>query len=230
MKRNEKIPDPDGLKEKIEILSTEDGKIKTIGELLSNDSSRSILKILLDDTMTASQIAQNIGISLPLAMYHLKKMQELGIVSVTTTNENDSKYYTSSKFAFIITSAKVSEKAKTSKSLFNSLKRIYRFAAIGFSGLVSWIILQGMQSIQNPAGMRVPVTATTGNSASQSSAPALAPAVPAPANLAISPAVSPPFMTPIAPTVQHDIWMIAIPLVVIIIGLVIERVLRAYNR
>ncbi|MDE1767725.1 MAG: winged helix-turn-helix transcriptional regulator, partial [Thaumarchaeota archaeon] len=87
------------------------------------------------DTMTANQIAQKIGISLPLVIYHLKKMQDIGIVNTNTTKENDTKYYTSAKFAFIITSAKVSEKAKASKSLFNSLKRIYRFAAVGFGGL-----------------------------------------------------------------------------------------------
>ncbi|HJT10332.1 MAG TPA: winged helix-turn-helix domain-containing protein [Candidatus Nitrosotalea sp.] len=228
MEHNEKTS-PD-VRDKIEILSTEDDKIKTIGELLSNESSRNMLKILLDDTMTANQIAQKIGISLPLAIYHLKKMQELGIVSVST-NQDDSKYYTSSKFAFIITSSKVSEKAKTSKSLFNSLKRIYRFASIGFGGLVSWVVLQSMQSIQNPSGIRAPVNTTTGSTISQSSAPTMAPALPAPANLAISPAVSsPPYLTPIEPTLQHDIWIIVIPLVVIIVGLVIERILRAYNK
>ncbi|MDE1843685.1 MAG: hypothetical protein KGH95_08555, partial [Thaumarchaeota archaeon] len=64
MEKNEKIPEEtssDDLKERIEILSTEDGKIKSIGEMLSNDSSRNILKTLLDDTMTANQIAQKIG-------------------------------------------------------------------------------------------------------------------------------------------------------------------------
>lgn len=219
------------LKERIEILSTEDDKIKSIGELLSNDSSRNILKTLLDDTMTANQVAQKLGISLPLALYHLKKMQEIGIVNVTTTKEDDTKYYTSSKFAFIITSAKVSEKARTSKSLFNSLKRIYRFAAIGFSGLVSWLVLQNTNPTEQPpySGMRVPVPpAITSSPAVQSPAPTLAPAVPAPAHFPIA---APPYMTPVEPSaISHEILVFVIPLVVIISGLVIERILRAYRR
>lgn len=223
MKDNEKIPQEADLREKIEILSAEDDKIKTIGELLSNDSSRNILKILADNTMTANQVAQKTGISLPLAMYHLKKMQELDIVSITT-NENDAKYYTSAKFAFIITSAKASEKAKTSKSLFNSLKKIYRFTAIGFGGLVSWAILQSMQNQQEYSGMRVPVTITGSH---VTNAPAI---VPAPADIPMhAPATLPPYMTPVEPQgIFHE--PLIIPLVVIIVGLVIEIILRAYKR
>ena len=219
------------LKERIEILSTEDDKIKSIGELLSNDSGRSILKLLLDDTMTANQIAQKIGISLPLAMYHLKKMQEIGIVNINTTKESDTKYYTSAKFAFIITSAKVSEKARESKSLFNSLKRIYRFAAIGFSGLVSWLVLQNMQPNVEPqySGTRAPVPpANTLAPAAQSPAPTLAPAVHPQTHFSIA---SPPYMTPVEPSaISHEILIFVIPLVVIIMGLIIERILRAYKR
>jgi hypothetical protein len=173
--------------------------------------------------MTANQIAQKTGISLPLAMYHLKKMQELDIISITT-NENDAKYYTSAKFAFIITSAKASEKAKASKSLFNSLKKIYRFAAIGFGGLVSWTILHSMQSQQEQSGMRTPVT-TTGSLVTN-----VPLTVPVPANIPMHvPATLPPYMTPVEPSgLFHE--TLIIPLVVIIVGLVIEIILRAYKR
>jgi DNA-binding transcriptional ArsR family regulator len=223
MKDNEKIPEEVDLREKIEILSTEDDKIKTIGELLSNDSSRSILKILNDNIMTANQIAQKTGISLPLAMYHLKKMQELGIVSITT-NENDAKYYTSAKFAFIITSARVSEKAKASKSLFNSLKKIYRFTAIGLGGLISWSILQNMQNQQEYSGMRVPVT-TTGTSLTN--APVT---VPAPTDIPMhAPSTLPPYMTPVEPQALFHEPLI-IPLVIVIVGLIIEIIIRAHKR
>ncbi|MDE1813846.1 MAG: winged helix-turn-helix transcriptional regulator [Thaumarchaeota archaeon] len=215
------------LKEKIEIFSTEDDKIKSIGEILSNDSSRSVLKLLLDDTMTANQVAQKAGISLPLAIYHLKKMQDLGIIGIVA-RESDVKYYASTKFAFIITSTKASEMAKSSKSLFNSLKRIYRFAAIGFGGLVSWLVLQGT-SPESSTGIRAPV------SPSPTNAPALQTAVPATAPTILSPthgpATLPPYMTPIEPSwFSHEVLVLVIPLVVIISGLVIERVLKAYKR
>ncbi|MBI3640704.1 MAG: winged helix-turn-helix transcriptional regulator [Thaumarchaeota archaeon] len=216
------MPDKTGLSEKIEILSTDDEKIKAIGELLSNDSSRGILKLLLDDTMTANQIAQKTGVSLPLAIYHLKKMQELGIVNIMA-KENDTKYYASTKFAFVILSSKVSEKAKKSKSLFNSLKRIYRFAAIGISGLVSWAVLQNMNMQEYSPAMKVPSNTPTAG-------PALQPPAVVPAPMPV-PTALPPYMTPIEPSgFSHEILIFVIPLVVIIAGLVIERILRAYKR
>lgn len=227
MEKNNKISEesnPVDLKEKIEILSAEDDRIKSIGEILSNDSSRNILKLLLDDTMTANQIAQKAGISLPLAIYHLKKMQDLEVIGVATTKENDTKYYTSTKFAFIITSTKASEMAKSSKSLFNSLKKIYRFAAIGIAGIVSWIVLQNTSPEYSP-GMRAPVSLTP---SSTTNVPAVSHTGVVPAPLGTT---SPPYMTPIEPSAfSHEILIFVIPLVVIISGLVIERILKAYKR
>ena len=65
-----------GISDRVEIISTEDQKMKAIGEILSSDSSRSILKLLFNDSLTANQISQKTEISLPLVIYHLKKMQE----------------------------------------------------------------------------------------------------------------------------------------------------------
>ena len=62
---------PPGMTEKIEIFSTDDEKIKSFGELLTNDSSRSILQILFKEEMTANEIAQKTGESLQLVKYHI---------------------------------------------------------------------------------------------------------------------------------------------------------------
>jgi predicted transcriptional regulator len=79
--------DPMGINDKIEIMSTDDQRIKAIGELLSSDSSRTILKLLFNEQMTANQIAQKTEISLPLVIYHLKKMQEVGLVKIAQTEK-----------------------------------------------------------------------------------------------------------------------------------------------
>jgi DNA-binding transcriptional ArsR family regulator len=141
--------DPIGINDKIEILSTDDHRIKTVGELLSSDSSRAILKLLFNDQMTANQIAQKTETSLPLVMYHLKKMQDAGIVKISATGKNtkshDMKYYTVDKFAIVILPSGFSEKAKSSKSLHNSFNRIYRFATIGGAALAAWFSSQFIQ-------------------------------------------------------------------------------------
>lgn len=138
------------LNEKIEIFSTEDEKIKSFGELLTNDSSRAILQWLLTNEMTAKQIAEKIEVSLPLAIYHLNKMQELGVVKISKIGKNvkerDMKYYTATKFAIVILPASVSEKAKKSKMLLRSIKSIYRFAGIAIAGVATWFGSTSMQS------------------------------------------------------------------------------------
>ncbi|MDH3501132.1 MAG: winged helix-turn-helix domain-containing protein [Nitrosopumilus sp.] len=53
-------------------MLTEDEKLKAIGEILSSDSSRDILKLLFNNCLSANQISQNIELSFPLVIHHLK--------------------------------------------------------------------------------------------------------------------------------------------------------------
>lgn len=135
----------DELTENIKILATDDEKIKSFGEILSNDSSREILQLLFNDELTASQIAQKSDISLQLVKYHLNKLQDLGVVKVSKIEKNsksqDMKIYTASKFSIVIVPPKMSEKTKESKLLVRSFRHIYKVVgfgiATGLSGLFS---------------------------------------------------------------------------------------------
>jgi DNA-binding transcriptional ArsR family regulator len=95
--------DTDDLTEKIKILATDDEKIKSFGELFTNDSSREILQLLFNEELTANQIAQKTDISLQLVKYHLIKLQDLGIVKISKIEKNsksqDMKIYTATKFS-----------------------------------------------------------------------------------------------------------------------------------
>ncbi len=140
----------DDLTEKIKILATDDEKIKSFGELFTNDSSREILQLLFNEELTANQISQKTGISLQLVKYHLIKLQDLGIVKITKIEKNsksqDMKVYTATKFSIVIVPPKLSEKTKESKMLVRSFKHIYKVAgfaiATGISGLLSLTQLQ----------------------------------------------------------------------------------------
>jgi DNA-binding transcriptional ArsR family regulator len=140
----------DEITEKIKIIATDDVKIKSFGELLTNDSSRSILQLLFNEELTALQIAEKTGISLQLVKYHIIKLQDLGVVKVTKTEKNsksqDMKFYSASKFSMVIVPPKYSEKTKESKLLVRSFKHIYKIAglgiAAGLSGLMSLSMLQ----------------------------------------------------------------------------------------
>lgn len=135
--------------DKVEILSTEDEKIKAVGEILSSDTSRKILTILFNQSLTANEISQKTEISLPLVIYHLKKMQEASVVKITNIGKNtkshEMKYYTIDKFAIVILPTQMSKSAKTSKSLFNSFSRIHRMATLGAASIAAWFSAQFMQ-------------------------------------------------------------------------------------
>ena len=135
----------DELVEKIKILATDDEKIKSFGELFTNDSSREILQLLFNNEMTANQIAQQTKISLQLVKYHLNKLQNLGVVKIIRVEKNtksqDMKVYSASKFSIVIVPPSFSERTKESKLLVRSFRHIYKVAgfavATGMSGFFS---------------------------------------------------------------------------------------------
>ena len=147
----------DDITEKIKILATDDEKIKSFGELFSNDSSRKILQLLFNEELAATQIAQKTDISLQLVKYHLNKLQDLGIVKISKIEKNsksqDMKIYSATKFSIVIVPPKLSEKTKESKLLVRSFRHIYKVAglgiATGLSGLFSLSMFQ--QDRQIPA-------------------------------------------------------------------------------
>ena len=159
---SEEKKNEDEITEKIKIIATDDEKIKSFGELLTNDSSRAILQLLFNEELTALQIAESTGISLQLVKYHIIKLQDLGVVKVTKVEKNsksqDMKFYSASKFSMVIVPPKYSEKTKESKLLVRSFKHIYKIAglgiAAGLSGLMSLSLSQQESSV--PAEIREP--------------------------------------------------------------------------
>ncbi|RJQ26887.1 ArsR family transcriptional regulator [Candidatus Parcubacteria bacterium] len=224
--------DPMEINDKIEILSTDDDKIKSVGELLSSDSSRAILKLLFNDQLTANQIAQKTEISLPLVIYHLKKMQEAGMVKISQTGKNtkshDMKYYTVDKFAIVILPSGATEKAKSSKSLFNSFNRIYRFSMIGGAAIAAWFSSQFLQiqqaSLPTESMRGADMMMEQAEEAAEKSLQAPAPSITESAPFAAQGDIQ-------TGEPATDIYIsIIVTLGVIVLGLIIERILRARKK
>lgn len=133
------MPDKDS-EDDVEVISTEDDKIKLIGEIFSNDSSRKILNLISDNEMTANEIAQKNNISLTLTIHHLKRMQTAKMIKISKTGISakgqEMKYYVATNQSFLITPE------KSNHYIINSLKKFSKFAAIGMAGFVSWITLK----------------------------------------------------------------------------------------
>ncbi|MDE1764102.1 MAG: winged helix-turn-helix transcriptional regulator [Thaumarchaeota archaeon] len=135
--------------ERVGIYDTDDERLRTLGEVLITDAGRTVLKLLFDEALTANEIATKTGFSLQLVRYHLKKMQDVGLVDISkigkNTKSHDMKYYTATKFAIVIVPSKFSEKTKSSKSLVRSFKSIYRFGAVGIAAIGSWFATGALQ-------------------------------------------------------------------------------------
>jgi DNA-binding transcriptional regulator LsrR (DeoR family) len=151
------------LSNRVDIISTEDEKLKTVGEILSSDSSRSILKLLFNQSLSANEIAQKTEMSLPLVIHHLKKMQSAQIIKITNIGKNskshDMKYYTIDKLAIVILPSEMTQPAKKSKSLFNSFTRIHRLATLGGVSIAAWFssqLIQNQSIISETAKSKIP--------------------------------------------------------------------------
>lgn len=131
--------------DKIEVFSSEDDKLKFLGELLSNESSRQILLLLTNQEISANEISEKTNLRLSLVIHHLNKMQQVGIVKIAKTEKNTKnhgvKYY-SAKSGIMIFSQEASERAKKSKTFQISVKKVFRFTSIGICGLVSWFVTE----------------------------------------------------------------------------------------
>lgn len=189
----------ENINENIEILSNEDDRLKLIGEILSNESSRSIFKLLISDELTAYEIVKKTNLSLSLVLHHINKMRSAGIVKISkisqTARNQDMKHYTA-KSGILILPQPVSEKAKTSKTFQNSLKRIMRLSSIGIAAIASWFLMQS--TISEPTAPR----------------PTL-----------------PPYLLPFDITSQTQLFLpVTTSLLVIIIGLIIERILSSRKK
>ena len=224
--KNDEEDEPISISDRVEILSTEDQKIKAVGEILSSDSSREILKILFNDAMSANQIAQKTKISLPLVIYHLKKMQDSGVVKIANVEKNtksrDMKFYTVDKLAIIILPSKMSEPAKNSKSLFNSFTRIHRLATLGGLSLAAWFSSQIIQKGLTPDYSAEQSESMMDSIPSEAPEMALKTMPSNEAGNSISSAI------PIAPIADPSIqllWSVVTVLCVIIAGLVIEVII-----
>ena len=125
------------------IFSSDDQRLKILGQIFGNKTSRDIVANLIEEEMTAMQISDKLGIKLNLVLYHLNKMMELQIISVTRTTKNSRghqvKHYWA-KQAVMIFSKKTKERADKSKTLSDAIKRVTKFSAIGMAGVVTWFV------------------------------------------------------------------------------------------
>lgn len=73
----------DEILDKIKVFSSEDERLKILGELLSNKSSRDIIRLLIEKEMYTNEIAKKLELRVSLVIHHLKKMESIGLLDIT---------------------------------------------------------------------------------------------------------------------------------------------------
>jgi len=234
----------------------DDDRIKQVGELLSNDVSRNILKLLFKNIMTANDIAKEADISLPLVMYHLKKMQEANMVRVTnvgkTIKSKDIKRYTTTKFALVIVADSVKDKVKESKAIKRSFSGFYKFASIGIVSGAAWFASMFAQQREQEVMVGTP-TEDFGEAPTEEASVVVpedgieVPLEEVPAEV-VPPEVVPPEVVPpevVPPEISEPalyppdiveilpadiLWSTVIALGILVVGLIIERAVRSRKK
>lgn len=106
---NEKNSDSDlsvKAEEYLEIISTEDERIKIIGEELANDTGRAIFGKISQGVASPNDLAKALNISLPLINWHINRLLSVGLVKVEkielSSKNKQMKYYGPVKTALVI--------------------------------------------------------------------------------------------------------------------------------
>ena len=106
--KNEQESDDLAIKaeEHLEIISTEDERIKIIGEELANDTGRAIFGKISQGIASPNDLAKALDISLPLINWHINRLLSVGLVKVEkiklSSKNKQMRYYGPVKTALVI--------------------------------------------------------------------------------------------------------------------------------
>jgi DNA-binding transcriptional ArsR family regulator len=132
--------------EYLEIISTEDERIKIIGEELANDTGRAIFGKISQGIVSPNDLAKALNISLPLINWHINRLLSVGLVKVEkielSSKNKQMKYYGPVKTALVIVTPQNSSDIGTSQAkketvLLKLRQHLTSFAAfvMGASGI-----------------------------------------------------------------------------------------------
>lgn len=92
--------------EHIEVISTEDERIKIIGEELANDTGRAIFGKISQGMASTNDLAKALDVSLPLVNWHITRLLGVGLIKIEkielSSKNKQMKFYGPVKTAFVI--------------------------------------------------------------------------------------------------------------------------------
>ena len=140
---------------KIKVFASDDN-LKSLGELLSNETSRKIISALMESEMYTNEIATKLDLRVSLVIHHLKKLEELGLVEI----ENKKIKRKGEKHRFFKMNSDIFvtlDKNKEDIDKKGILKRIFKegikFNALGFVSMMAFVFSGGLAKSELRGGV-----------------------------------------------------------------------------
>lgn len=138
--------------EKLLILPLNDQNSKMISQIISNDTARNILETIASKPLSASEIAEKLGIPLSTVQYNLGKLNDAGLVKAERMKYSEKmkpvKIYAPHRKFVVITTGKTSK-----EEVIVALKRylaLISIAAVG-SGIIEFLAMRMRSSLEEVA-------------------------------------------------------------------------------
>ena len=135
-----------GVRDEVKVFGADDRPLKLLGELLGNDTSRKIIRHLIEKQMYTNELATKLDIPISLVIYHLKKLEELNLVDVEekqiTKKTKMHKFFRMSGKIFVLPTDSDAEMRETG-NLGRILQEKVRYAIIGVAALFAFVLIRG---------------------------------------------------------------------------------------
>jgi DNA-binding transcriptional ArsR family regulator len=129
--------------EKLLILPLNDKNSKKISQIISSDTARDILEAIASEPLSASQIAEKLGVPLSTVQYNLEKLSDAGLVKVERTKYSEKmkhvKFYAPQRRYIVLVPEKTGR-----RDVIAALKRyltVIAFAVVG-SGAIEFLTMK----------------------------------------------------------------------------------------
>jgi len=129
--------------EKLLILPLNDKNSKKISQIISNDTARNILEAIASEPLSASEIAEKLGIPLSTVQYNLERLNDAGLVKVERTKYSEKmkhvKIYAPQR-KFVVIVPEKTDRKEVIASLRKYLTAI--FVAVAGSGIIEFLTMR----------------------------------------------------------------------------------------
>ena len=139
------------MNDEIKVFPSDDRSLKLLGELLSNDTSRKIIRCLIEKQMYTNELAIKLDIPISLVIHHLKKLEELNLVDVeekriTRKTKNHKFFKMTGKFFVLPNDSK--DEINETGMLERIFKEKVRYTLAGTTALSAFILIKVQNDYQ----------------------------------------------------------------------------------